>query len=479
MLLIRAFDSQLPSLYTQGLLRGSSTRGDRTGGESRSARARRLQPDDYITSTHRGHGHVIAKGGDVEADDGRAARSRRRLLPRQGRQHAHRRLLDRDARRQRHRRRRLRARGGAALSRAKSSAAARSALCFFGEGALNQGVVPRGREHGRASGSCRSCSLCENNQFAMSARVAAMTSVRRSVRARSEATGSRRQTVDGMDVACRPRCSRRGGRSAHGPVTGRACSSRRLLPLRGSLLGRPRCATASAEEAAPWRERDPIASSGERLVADGGSRRVADIEASRAPRRPRSSRTRWQFAQASPFPDAAGSVGGRLSVPEGRRAPITYSAALNEALREEMARDPARLRDGRGHRRLGRRRRRLRRHQGPASTSSARAGARHADLGGGDRRARRRCGADRAAARGRAHVLRLRDARDGAARQPGGEDALHVRRPGKRAARRAIEHRRLGRQGRAALAVARDAGSCTSRASRSSCRRRRTTPRAC
>ena len=25
-----------------------------------------LRPDDYITSTHRGHGHIIAKGGDVK-----------------------------------------------------------------------------------------------------------------------------------------------------------------------------------------------------------------------------------------------------------------------------------------------------------------------------------------------------------------------------------------------------------------------------
>ncbi|HIL81984.1 MAG TPA: pyruvate dehydrogenase (acetyl-transferring) E1 component subunit alpha, partial [Pseudomonadales bacterium] len=25
-----------------------------------------LNDDDYITSTHRGHGHLIAKGGDVE-----------------------------------------------------------------------------------------------------------------------------------------------------------------------------------------------------------------------------------------------------------------------------------------------------------------------------------------------------------------------------------------------------------------------------
>ena len=31
---------------------------------SRSARSRALEPDDYIVSTHRGHGHAIAKGHD-------------------------------------------------------------------------------------------------------------------------------------------------------------------------------------------------------------------------------------------------------------------------------------------------------------------------------------------------------------------------------------------------------------------------------
>jgi len=29
-----------------------------------------LNPDDYITSTHRGHGHLIAKGGEKHGYDG-------------------------------------------------------------------------------------------------------------------------------------------------------------------------------------------------------------------------------------------------------------------------------------------------------------------------------------------------------------------------------------------------------------------------
>ena len=41
-----------------------------------------LRADDVITSTHRGHGHLIAKGADVAAHDGGAARPRRRAEPR-------------------------------------------------------------------------------------------------------------------------------------------------------------------------------------------------------------------------------------------------------------------------------------------------------------------------------------------------------------------------------------------------------------
>ena len=48
-----------------------------------------LRDDDQITSTHRGHGHLVAKGGDFRADDGRADGQGHRLLPRQGRVDAH------------------------------------------------------------------------------------------------------------------------------------------------------------------------------------------------------------------------------------------------------------------------------------------------------------------------------------------------------------------------------------------------------
>src|SRR5438034_6040974 len=64
MLLIRAFDSRLPDLYTRRLIRGSSHAA--IGQEAVAVGAcAALAADDYITSTHRGHGHAIAKGCDV------------------------------------------------------------------------------------------------------------------------------------------------------------------------------------------------------------------------------------------------------------------------------------------------------------------------------------------------------------------------------------------------------------------------------
>ena len=50
---------------------------DRPGGRRPPAPACALRDDDAITSTHRGHGHCIAKGADLDADDGRAAGARR------------------------------------------------------------------------------------------------------------------------------------------------------------------------------------------------------------------------------------------------------------------------------------------------------------------------------------------------------------------------------------------------------------------
>src|SRR5262249_2911669 len=64
MMLIRAFDSTLPILSTQGLIRGSSH--PCIGQEATAVGACfALRKSDYVTSTHRGHGHTIAKGADV------------------------------------------------------------------------------------------------------------------------------------------------------------------------------------------------------------------------------------------------------------------------------------------------------------------------------------------------------------------------------------------------------------------------------
>ena len=70
-----------------------------------------LTDADYITSTHRGHGHCIAKGAELDADVRRIPRPGERLLPGPRRVHAYRRSGARQPRRQRHRRRRPADRG--------------------------------------------------------------------------------------------------------------------------------------------------------------------------------------------------------------------------------------------------------------------------------------------------------------------------------------------------------------------------------
>src|SRR5438094_5229784 len=65
MLTIRRFDSRVLEIYREGLMRGTSH--PYIGEEAIGAGAcAALRPDDFITSTHRGHGHCIAKGGDIK-----------------------------------------------------------------------------------------------------------------------------------------------------------------------------------------------------------------------------------------------------------------------------------------------------------------------------------------------------------------------------------------------------------------------------
>ena len=63
MLLIRQFEERLEQLFSDGLIQG--TMHPATGQEAVAVGAcSSLASNDLVTSTHRGHGHFIARGGE-------------------------------------------------------------------------------------------------------------------------------------------------------------------------------------------------------------------------------------------------------------------------------------------------------------------------------------------------------------------------------------------------------------------------------
>src|SRR3979411_3284198 len=61
---IRAFEEKVDELFMRGEVHGTTHLS--MGEEATAAGAlAALRTDDYITSTHRGHGHCIAKGADI------------------------------------------------------------------------------------------------------------------------------------------------------------------------------------------------------------------------------------------------------------------------------------------------------------------------------------------------------------------------------------------------------------------------------
>jgi TPP-dependent pyruvate/acetoin dehydrogenase alpha subunit len=65
MLLIRRFDQRVIELFGQGWIKGTA---HACVGQEATAvgTCASLRPDDCVTSTHRGHGHLLAKGGDAK-----------------------------------------------------------------------------------------------------------------------------------------------------------------------------------------------------------------------------------------------------------------------------------------------------------------------------------------------------------------------------------------------------------------------------
>jgi len=294
MLLIRRFEERVKVLYNQGAILGAIHLC--IGQEAVAAGVcRALREEDLVFSTHRGHGHALAKTGEV-------ARIMAELMGRDtglsrghgGSMH----LFEPE--------KGLMggngivgggiplALGGAFTAQYQESD--RVSVGFFSDGAVNQGTF----------GECLNLAalfklpvllVCENNQYAATTPVERSTAVR-DVCGRARAYGVQAEKVDGNDVqavfaaaASAVQTLRRG----QGPRL-LECDTYRVEPHCGII----------PDERAPgerelWNPRDPVYLFAERLQAEGVISR-ADLDALEQVVRERLDRA-VEFGQRSPWPD--------------------------------------------------------------------------------------------------------------------------------------------------------------------------------
>ncbi|HXM54144.1 MAG TPA: thiamine pyrophosphate-dependent dehydrogenase E1 component subunit alpha [Candidatus Dormibacteraeota bacterium] len=299
LLLIRRFEEQVDELYKSARMPGLAHLyiGEEAVAVGVCAA---LRDDDYITSTHRGHGHCLAKGASVD-------RMFAELLGREagycrgkgGSMH----IADQE-------RGNLGANAivggsagiatGAAMS-ARWRGSDQVAVCFFGDGALGQGLLYEAMNMA-ALWRLPVIYVCENNLYNEYTHYRETTAG--DLAARSRAFGIETVEVDGQDVvavlsAAGAAVAR--ARAADGPSF-LLCHTYRYL---GHHVGDvDRSYYRSREEEERWRrERDPIALLGSRLTETGAARpdqlEALDEEA----------RTEVAdgvaFALAAPFPDAS------------------------------------------------------------------------------------------------------------------------------------------------------------------------------
>jgi pyruvate dehydrogenase E1 component alpha subunit len=341
MQLIRHFEEKVVELFQKGLIRGATH--VYLGEEAVAVGAcAAIRDDDYITSTHRGHGHVIAKGLDVK-------RMMAELLGKStgycngkgGSMHIA--DISRGV---------LGANGivggglpisvGSGLS-SKYKGTGQVTLCFFGDGASNQGSFHESLNLASVW-KLPVIYICENNQFAVTTPCCESTAVE-NIADRAVGYSMPGVVVDGNDVIAVYNTVSEAverARAGDGPTL-IECKTYRW---EGHYLGDPQV-YRSKEEVAAWKERDPIRRFAEKLLAENvmtldeieeSDRRARDLIAEAE-----------KFALESPLPSidsvreglyAPDVVLPETPIPSGKTKEVTYCQALNEALREELARDP-------------------------------------------------------------------------------------------------------------------------------------------
>jgi pyruvate dehydrogenase E1 component alpha subunit len=300
MVRIRKFEETASSLFAEGLIPGLihlyiGEEAVAVGVCSSLAR------DDYVVSTHRGHGHCIAKGGNVGKmmaellgketgySKGRGG-SMHMIAPEIG-------VI-----------------GSSGIVGAGIPIAAglglatdvkktkRVVACFFGDGASNTGTFHEGLNLS-AVWKLPVVFVCENNLYAISVPMRKSTAVE-NVADRAVAYGMRGIIVDGMDVIAVHKAAREAvqrARSGGGPSL-IECKTYRF---RGHFEGDPKGGGVyrSEEEMVEWQRRCPIAAFKSKLVQ---SKIFTQDEMEEIEQRCiREIREATEFAKNSPYPSTS------------------------------------------------------------------------------------------------------------------------------------------------------------------------------
>ena len=291
---VRLFEEAVDSLFARGLMHGTM---HLSIGQEASAigACAALENTDFITSTHRGHGHCIGKGADL-------TRMMAELLAKQtgycrgrgGSMH----IADAATGN-------LGANGivaggipiaaGAALAQ-KMQGTDRVVMCFFGDGATNEGAFHEAVNLA-AIWDLPVIFVCENNKYGMSFSTEKSMKVE-NISDRASAYGIPGITVEGNDVdavyaACHEAVQR--ARQGHGPTLvenityrwkGHSKSDKNLYRTK--------------EEIEDWKHKDPIVKFENRTIEQGVLSR-ADCDSIAAEIR---EKTRIAIQEATTAPDS-------------------------------------------------------------------------------------------------------------------------------------------------------------------------------
>jgi pyruvate dehydrogenase E1 component alpha subunit len=293
---IRRFEESVIDLFARGKIPGflHSYLGEEAIATGACAH---LRKDDYIISTHRGHGHILAKGARTDLAMAELFGKRTGYCNgKGGSMH----IADPDIGI-------LGANGivgaglvianGAALS-AQYRGTDQVCVCFFGDGASSQGTFNEGLNLA-AVWKLPVVFVCENNAYAMSTQPCDGVSVK-DVAVRAAAYGIPGVTVNGNDVLAVYGATGKAiedARAGKGPSLVEAKTYR----IRGHYEGDPQTYRAR-EEVDEWRMRCPISCYRESLLKNGVSEEELKAIDSRVEAELLEA---IEFADKSPLPDVS------------------------------------------------------------------------------------------------------------------------------------------------------------------------------